>query len=111
MELNNSTNFTLTSTTQTSSSLKPETTTVFYSDRLFLHTVACQAIAGAFTWAAILITGYHVRLSVCFFLFFSHVYRFRFILIYDIIMSHRNKNGLYDFYLSYQFIHLFHGLV
>lgn len=31
------------------------------NDRLFLHTVACQAIAGAFTWAAILITGHHVR--------------------------------------------------
>lgn len=30
-------------------------------ERLFLNTVACQAIAGAFTWAAIFITGHHVK--------------------------------------------------
>jgi hypothetical protein len=77
MELNYSTNFTLTSTTQSSSSLKTETTTVIYNERLFLHTVACQAIAGAFTWAAILITGYHVRLSVCFCFSSSYEYVYR----------------------------------
>jgi hypothetical protein len=64
MELNLSTNSTLTITTE--SSIKPDTTTVFYNERLFLQTVACQAIAGAFTWAAIFITGYHVILSFCF---------------------------------------------
>ena len=32
-----------------------------YNDHLFLQTTVCQAISGAFTWAAILITGYHVR--------------------------------------------------
>jgi hypothetical protein len=43
------------------STTEPLTTTIVYNNRLFLHTAACQAIAGAFTWAAILITGYHVR--------------------------------------------------
>ena len=65
MELNVSTDSTLIpstiTTTTTQASIKPDTTTVFYTDRLFLQTIACQAIAGAFTWAAILITGYHVR--------------------------------------------------
>lgn len=37
------------------------TTPVVYNNHLFLQTATCQAIAGAFTWAAILITGYHVR--------------------------------------------------
>jgi hypothetical protein len=59
MQLNSSTNSSILTTTQ--SSIKPDTTTIMYNDRLFLHTVACQAIAGAFTWAAILITGYHVK--------------------------------------------------
>lgn len=31
-----------------------------YNDNLFLQTALCQTIAGAFTWLAILITGYHV---------------------------------------------------
>lgn len=47
--------------TTTQSTTEPLTTTVIYNNHLFLHTTACQAIAGAFTWAAIFITGYHVR--------------------------------------------------
>ncbi len=38
----------------------PTTTTVVYNTHPFLQTVTCQTIAGAFTWAAIFITGYHV---------------------------------------------------
>jgi len=37
------------------------TTTVVYNTHPFLQTTACQTIAGAFTWAAILLTGYHVN--------------------------------------------------
>ena len=40
------------------------TTVAYYNNHLFLQTAACQTIAGAFTWAAILITGYHVKLSM-----------------------------------------------
>ncbi len=58
MELNLSTTSTLTSTQPT---IKSTITAIIYNDRLFLHTVACQTIAGAFTWAAIIITGYHVK--------------------------------------------------
>jgi hypothetical protein len=36
-------------------------TTVVYNTHPFLQTTACQTIAGAFTWAAILLTGYHVN--------------------------------------------------
>jgi hypothetical protein len=62
MELNESTMMTNSSWSLTTQSVvNHSTTTVFYSDRLFLHTVACQAIAGAFTWAAIFITSYHVK--------------------------------------------------
>ncbi|CAF4557642.1 unnamed protein product [Rotaria sp. Silwood1] len=50
--------------TSIQSSSVPQTTTNAYNDRLFLHTIACQAIAGAFTWAAILITGYHIYLHL-----------------------------------------------
>jgi len=39
----------------------PTTTTVVYNTHPFLQTTACQTIAGAFTWAAILLTGYHVN--------------------------------------------------
>jgi hypothetical protein len=39
----------------------PTTTTVVINTHPFLQTTACQAIAGAFTWAAIFITGYHVN--------------------------------------------------
>jgi len=60
MELNLSTNSSILTSTQ--SFIEPNTTrTIIYNDRLFLHTVLCQAIAGAFTWAAILITGHHVK--------------------------------------------------
>ena len=45
----------------TSSTPEVPTTPVVYNNHLFLQTAACQSIAGAFTWAAILITGYHVR--------------------------------------------------
>ena len=38
----------------------PSSTPDFRSSHLFLQTATCQAIAGAFTWAAILLTGYHV---------------------------------------------------
>ncbi|CAM2704563.1 unnamed protein product [Rotaria socialis] len=50
--------------TSTQTSTKLQTATIFYDDRLFLHTIACQAIAGAFTWAAILITSYHIYLHL-----------------------------------------------
>lgn len=30
----------------------------------FLQTTACQTIAGFFTWAAIFITGYHVKNNI-----------------------------------------------
>ncbi|CAF0904046.1 unnamed protein product [Rotaria sordida] len=43
---------------------EPSTTTVIYNNHLFLHTTACQTIAGAFTWAAIFITGYHIYLHL-----------------------------------------------
>jgi hypothetical protein len=39
----------------------PTTTPVVINTHPFLQTTACQTIAGAFTWAAILITGYHVN--------------------------------------------------
>lgn len=52
-------NHTSMETTQTTT--EPLTTTVVYNNHLFLQTTACQTIAGAFTWAAIFITGYHVR--------------------------------------------------
>ena len=45
----------------TSSTTEVPSTTVVYNNHLFLQTATCQSIAGAFTWAAILITGYHVR--------------------------------------------------
>ena len=67
MELTSSTNFTTSFSSQTSVNVDnttrmTTTTPMFIShERLFLHTVACQAIAGAFTWAAIFITGHHVR--------------------------------------------------
>ena len=66
MELTSSTNFTTSFSSQTSvnvdNTTMMTTTPMFIShERLFLHTVACQAIAGAFTWAAIFITGHHVR--------------------------------------------------
>ena len=49
------------STNTAHSTGKPLTTTVVYNKHLFLHTTACKAIAGTFTWTAILITGCHVR--------------------------------------------------
>ncbi len=45
----------------TESSTTTTTTPVVYNTHPFLQTVACQSIAGAFTWAAIFITGYHVK--------------------------------------------------
>jgi hypothetical protein len=53
-------NFSTDSSTLTSTQLS-NTTTIIYSDRLFFHTFFCQAIAGIFTLAAILITGHHVK--------------------------------------------------
>ncbi len=48
--------------TTTQSSMNPPTTTaIVNSENLFLNTRLCQVIAGAFTWAAIFITGYHVN--------------------------------------------------
>ncbi len=58
--LNNSSIFSNTQTT-TESSTTTTTTPVVYNTHPFLQTAACQSIAGAFTWAAILITGYHVK--------------------------------------------------
>ena len=49
--------------TTTQSTAESSTTNVIYNNHLFLKTVTCQTIAGAFTWAAIFITGYHVRNS------------------------------------------------
>jgi hypothetical protein len=63
MELNLTTDSSILTSTQ--SFMKPNTTSIIiYNERLFLHTVLCQTIAGAFTWAAILITGYHVKLFI-----------------------------------------------
>jgi hypothetical protein len=45
----------------TQTTTEPSTTTVVYNTHPFLQTAACQSIAGAFTWAAIFITGYHVK--------------------------------------------------
>ncbi len=59
MELTLSTNSSL--FTSTESVFEANTTTIIYNDRLFLHTLTCQIIAGVFTWAAILITGFHVN--------------------------------------------------
>lgn len=62
--------------TSTQSSIISSTATVIYNDRLFLHTITCQAIAGAFTWAAILITSYHVKdkqMTNLFFLIFENL--------------------------------------
>ncbi|CAF3357420.1 unnamed protein product [Rotaria sp. Silwood1] len=50
--------------TTTQSTTEPLTTTVVYNNHLFLHTTACQTIAGAFTWTAIIITGYHIYLHL-----------------------------------------------
>ncbi len=47
--------------TTTESSTTTTTTPVVYNTHPFLQTAACQSIAGAFTWAAIFITGYHVK--------------------------------------------------
>jgi hypothetical protein len=47
--------------TSTASMTETPTTAIVYNNHLFLQTAACQSIAGAFTWAAILITGYHVK--------------------------------------------------
>ena len=51
-----------TTSSNTTPYIDSSTTTarVVYNKHLFLQTATCQAIAGAFTWAAILITGYHV---------------------------------------------------
>ncbi len=46
-----------------------ETTTVVYNTHPFLQTAACQTVAGVFTWAAIFITGYHVKSNLKIFLF------------------------------------------
>ncbi len=48
-------------TTTQSSMNPPTTTTIVNSENLFLNTRFCQVIAGVFTGAAILITGYHVN--------------------------------------------------
>ncbi|CAF1238827.1 unnamed protein product [Adineta ricciae] len=58
--MSNSSSISITTTTESL-----PTTTVVYNNHLFLQTAACQAIAGAFTWAAILITGYHIYLHLC----------------------------------------------
>jgi len=54
-----------TSLAQNDSSRVPTTTTtttpVVINIHPFLQTTACQSIAGLFTWAAIFITGYHVK--------------------------------------------------
>ena len=99
----------MTSTLSNSSTIPITTTTVVYNNHLFLQTAACQAIAGAFTWAAILITGYHVRNS-CYFsgeIFIECL--FRFIFIYVIIQFLKNRNGLFGYYLSFLFMHSFRG--
>jgi hypothetical protein len=76
MELNSSITSSVLTSTQTS--VIPQTTIItttttsaapVYDDRLFLQTTACQAIAGAFTWAAILITSYQVKCEFFFCIF------------------------------------------
>ncbi|CAF1124780.1 unnamed protein product [Adineta ricciae] len=62
MPIDASTTTTMT-TTQLTANLST-TTHIVYDDRLFLHTVACQAIAGAFTWTAIFITIHHIYLHL-----------------------------------------------
>ncbi|CAF4430475.1 unnamed protein product, partial [Adineta steineri] len=70
MELNlttmssNSSIFLTTELNTNSAATTTTTAAIVYSDQLFLHTVACQAIAGAFTWAAIFITSYHIYLHL-----------------------------------------------
>ncbi|CAF0906793.1 unnamed protein product [Adineta steineri] len=70
MELNlttmssNSSIFLTTELNTNSAATTTTTPAIVYSDQLFLHTVACQAIAGAFTWAAIFITSYHIYLHL-----------------------------------------------
>jgi len=54
-------NFSISPNTQTTTESSTTTTPVVYNTHPFLQTAACQSIAGAFTWAAILITGYHVK--------------------------------------------------
>jgi hypothetical protein len=61
MELNSSINYSVLTSTQSSVIPQTTTTAIVDNEHLFLHTTACQAIAGAFTWLAILITGYHVK--------------------------------------------------
>lgn len=51
----------------TTTTILPITTTkVVYNTHPFLQTTACQTVAGLFTWAAILITGHHVKSIHCF---------------------------------------------
>lgn len=59
-------NSTIISNTQTTTTTGPSTTTtpVVYNFHPFLQTAACQSVAGAFTWAAIFITGYHVKIDL-----------------------------------------------
>ncbi|CAF1055274.1 unnamed protein product [Adineta steineri] len=70
MELNlttmssNSSIFLTTELNTNSAATTTTTAAIVYGDQLFLHTVACQAIAGAFTWAAIFITSYHIYLHL-----------------------------------------------
>lgn len=50
----------------TTTILPSTTTKVVYNTHPFLQTTACQTVAGLFTWAAILITGHHVKELICF---------------------------------------------
>ena len=45
----------------TTSTLPSTTTPIVINTHPFLQTTACQTVAGLFTWAAILITGHHVK--------------------------------------------------
>lgn len=69
-----STNFNVTTSTSTTTSITTTITSTeskVHHEPLFLQSVLCQTIAGAFTWAAILITGYHVSRLTFVFVFFS----------------------------------------
>jgi len=91
------------------------TATIVSDEHLFLHTVTCQTIAGAFTWAAILITGFHVKHTHIFRLCPSKRFFFRSlrrsIHIYVIIMFHRNKNGSSVYFSLCRFTRFCLGLV
>lgn len=111
------TSSTSTSTSSSSSTLTSTSTTTTITSivanvdnpHLFLQTVTCQTIAGAFTWAAILITGYHVSRRAYFSPSIRKLSLRRFIFIYGITMFHPNRNGSFVSSSLCLFIRSFRG--